>query len=296
MSGGQVVIGVDESVGALAALQWATDECQLRDSSLLIVHAPQFPSAVAAHGEAGLRVFDTFGVQLLHELAILTGSWRSGVNVNTLLSHSAAADTLVDLSASAALIVVGTRGSGGNLLSMTGSVSHRVAAHAHCPVAIVPDTATIGSGSSHGAIAVGVANSQAGRASLQFALAEASRRRARVLAVRAYGDDSLTSAELDAADPELRAQAESSLVASLAEYSVEFPDVEVQPLLTRDDPTHAILRAAQQADLVVLGCHHSDDRWSTRLGPVPSSVLHRAGCPVIVVGTAPRPALGGFGR
>jgi nucleotide-binding universal stress UspA family protein len=50
------------------------------------------------------------------------------------------------------------------------------------------------------------------------------------------------------------------------------------------DPSEALLIAARTAQLVVLGCHHSDDRWSTRLGPVAATVLHQSPCPVVVVG------------
>jgi len=60
----------------------------------------------------------------------------------------------------------------------------------------------------------------------------------------------------------------------------------LQTVRADGEPAEALLRAAQDAQLLVVGCHHSDDRWSTRLGPVPTSILHRSPCPVVVVGAA----------
>jgi nucleotide-binding universal stress UspA family protein len=58
----------------------------------------------------------------------------------------------------------------------------------------------------------------------------------------------------------------------------------VELTLADSDPASALPEAAREAQLVVVGCHHSEDRWSTRLGPVPAAIAHRAPCPVIVVG------------
>jgi nucleotide-binding universal stress UspA family protein len=63
-----------------------------------------------------------------------------------------------------------------------------------------------------------------------------------------------------------------------------YPSARIEPALVTGEPADALLAAARDAVLVVVGCHHSDDRWSTRLGPVPSAILHRSPCPVVVVG------------
>jgi nucleotide-binding universal stress UspA family protein len=49
-----------------------------------------------------------------------------------------AAETLIDASDDAALVVVGSRGHGGFAGMVLGSVSQHVSAHARCPVMIVP--------------------------------------------------------------------------------------------------------------------------------------------------------------
>jgi hypothetical protein len=62
------------------------------------------------------------------------------VAVTTSLSSATPADALIELSEQVDFLVVGSRGLGGTIASgVLGSVSDRVAAHAHCPVAIVPE-------------------------------------------------------------------------------------------------------------------------------------------------------------
>jgi nucleotide-binding universal stress UspA family protein len=54
------------------------------------------------------------------------------------------------------------------------------------------------------------------------------------------------------------------------------------------DPAAALTTTGSDAALLVLGCHHSDEPWSTRLGPVPTALLSRAALPVVLVGCAAR--------
>lgn len=60
-----------------------------------------------------------------------------------------------------------------------------------------------------------------------------------------------------------------------ADFWVERTDLE---------PAAAVLLAAGPNDLIVLGCQHSDDVWSARLGAVPTAVLAGADCPVVLTG------------
>jgi nucleotide-binding universal stress UspA family protein len=256
----RIVVGVDGSVGARVALLWAVDECRVRRCTLLIVHAPD-GAAAATPGEPTLRALDELGERLLSAHAAAASARQPGVAVTTMLSHDPAADILVALSSDTDLLVMGTHGRGGNLASILGSVSHRVAPPAHCPVAVVPEQLTLNGGALASRIVVGVSATVSGRAALEFALDEAGRRDATVVAIRAQHDPG-----------------------DLAALIERYPNARIETALVSGEPADALLAAARDADLVVVGCHHSDDRWSTRLGPVPSAILHRSACPVIVVG------------
>jgi nucleotide-binding universal stress UspA family protein len=63
----------------------------------------------------------------------------AGVRVQpTVVADRHPAEALVDLSADADLLVVGSRGHGGFGELLLGSVSHAVVLHAVCPVVVVP--------------------------------------------------------------------------------------------------------------------------------------------------------------
>jgi len=270
---GRIVVGVDESVGARSALSWAAEECQLRDDTLLLVHVSRPDRWLNRYGDAGARAGDTLGSMLLDELAFGVRLRFPDLPLDLLLGHGDPADTLLDLSAMADLLVVGTTGSGSNLLSLIGSVSSRVAAQAHCPVVVVPERRVLTAVPRDPAtVVVGVSDTAAGAAALRFAFAEAHRRGLGVTAVR--GSAGGSADELPRLD--------------LADYTSQFPDVPVTPLALRVEPAEAVLQAARNAELVVVGAHHSDNRWSSRLGPVPQTVLHNTNCPVVVIGTPRR--------
>jgi nucleotide-binding universal stress UspA family protein len=145
-------------------------------------------------------------------------------------------------------------------------VSYRVAAHAHCPVAVVPERRMPRRDHRAPRVVVGISPTTSGRFALEFAFDEAKRRGATLVAVQAS------------------AAPESAERLELAATARRYRSVPLEPLVVDAEPSDALLQAAQDAQLVVVGCHHSEDRWSTRLGPVPSTIMHRSPCPVIVVG------------
>jgi nucleotide-binding universal stress UspA family protein len=269
-----IIVGVDGSSGARAALSWAADEARVRGLALLLLNAPNLAdlALVRAAGEPGLRALDDAADQLLDELTSRASAEQPGVAVSSLLSHSSAADALIDLSMGAAMMVMGSRGHGSLTAGVLGSVSTRVAAHAHCPVIVVPHQPHLQQNNdSSPPIVVGMSDTVAGRRAMDFALDEASCRGADVLAIRA------------GADAEAHAMKQV-----LDDYRGEYEDLRITGHLVPAEPAEALLSAAHSAQLVVIGCRHSDDRWSTRLGPVATTVLHNAPCPVVVIGDVHR--------
>jgi len=143
---GVIVVGVDNSEGARAALQFALEEAKLRGARLRAVHAWQFTSIGAAGIEAGVQPM------LAAELADLQRSVEASfettlreaipepgdVDVEHRIVEGTAAAALVEESRGADLLVVGSRGLGGFRGLLLGSVGQQVAHHAACPVVIVP--------------------------------------------------------------------------------------------------------------------------------------------------------------
>jgi nucleotide-binding universal stress UspA family protein len=167
----KIVVGVDASPGALAALTWAADEARLRLASLEVVHAyhgqalaaplyfpsqEALPSAVTAAARSpqpeaaeAARDHAEFQVAVHRQaedlLERLLGEVREavkGVDVHTtVVADHHPAEALVELSDDADLVVVGSRGRGGFSSLLLGSVSHAVVLHARCPVVVIPSSA-----------------------------------------------------------------------------------------------------------------------------------------------------------
>jgi nucleotide-binding universal stress UspA family protein len=139
-----IVVGVDNSDGAKAALAFAHEEARLRDATLRAVHAWQFgyigytgfEGAVPAVGGDIHELRDAAAAALdaaLHEAIPDAGN----VKIEQRVVEGTAGAALVDESQHADLLVVGSRGHGGFAQLLLGSVSQQCAHHAACPVVIV---------------------------------------------------------------------------------------------------------------------------------------------------------------
>ena len=135
---GRIVVGVDGSDVAQNALAWALDEARLRGAAVDVVHGWQYPTVAAV--PAGTVMVDP---QMLEEMAdrvvadAIANADVTGVEIETVVVPSPPASALIERSAGADLVVVGSRGRGGFTELLLGSVSHQVASHAHCPVVVV---------------------------------------------------------------------------------------------------------------------------------------------------------------
>lgn len=145
--GERIVVGVDGSEGSLASVHWAVTEAGLRGAGVHLVMAwqqPQFYGA-ANNWTLGMDPSGDTGTILANaadtELARLGTEAGSGhgaaITWEALEGHPA--EVLVHASQDAAMLVVGTRGHGGFVGALLGSVSQHVVAHARCPVLVIPD-------------------------------------------------------------------------------------------------------------------------------------------------------------
>jgi nucleotide-binding universal stress UspA family protein len=145
---GKIVVGVDGSTAARAALQFAAEEAKLRGARVLAVHAwTYFPAP--GIGEPGLMAMPEGDVLGLLEAerksaeSLLTRAIEEAfpegadVEVESRLVDADAEDVLVSEAKDAELVVVGSRGRGGIASALLGSVSSHVVQHAPCPVVVV---------------------------------------------------------------------------------------------------------------------------------------------------------------
>ena len=138
-----VVVGIDHSPGAKAALIFAEKEARLREATLRAVHAWQYGYIGYTGLEGGMPALGG-DINELHAAAeaALEASVRealpdSDVEIERRTIQGEPAGVLVDESRNADLLVVGSRGYGGFVGLLLGSVSQQCAQHAECPVVIV---------------------------------------------------------------------------------------------------------------------------------------------------------------
>jgi nucleotide-binding universal stress UspA family protein len=276
-----VVVGVDDSADARSAVLWAAREAALARTSLLVVHSPQLPPATlpAGHLNAALRAADDIGRSVLDVAISVARASEPAVLVRGLLSHADPAQALIDVSAEAQLLVLGSRTAPLGELSLLSSRRVTVSAHAHCPVLLLGPVSTYSPAGEVSRIVVGAVTTPAGQAAVAFAAAEAARRAVALHLLRWE----------DAARAGMRAasgQAEDELAAQAARIRWEHPDLAVVAEVARGEAAEILPSYSDSRTILVVGCHHSDDHWSTRLGPVATSVVHRNRGAVVVVGYA----------
>lgn len=131
------------------------------------------------------------------------------------------------------------------------------------------------SGYAPGPIVVGSDGSAAAERALAFAGDEAAIHRVPLIAVCALSD---TLGELGAAH-----RIEEEFEESLTAWEKDHPDVEVHRQVTVRSPREALLTAARDAQLLVLGYRGRGGLRGMTLGSVSQAMLAHAPCPVAVV-------------
>jgi|CZKW01.1.fsa_nt_gi nucleotide-binding universal stress UspA family protein len=137
--GGQarIIVGIDGSEYSKEALRWAVRQAKFTGAALEAVTAWQYP--LAFYGWTGPQDFD-FGAAAQQALTgaldeVLGPDRPAGLQACAVEGH--AAQVLVEASAGAELLVVGTRGHGGFADLLLGSVSTYCVHHAQCPVTVI---------------------------------------------------------------------------------------------------------------------------------------------------------------
>jgi nucleotide-binding universal stress UspA family protein len=148
---GLIVVGVDRSAGAQAALRFALDEARLRQARVRVVHAWQFRPYGRRAGFEGVPLVLGADIDGLHRAAAAeldaivaeAAPGAGGFGIEKRVEQGDPATVLIDQSRDADLLVVGSRGHGGFASLLLGSVSQVCAQHAACPVVIVRDGSQI---------------------------------------------------------------------------------------------------------------------------------------------------------
>jgi nucleotide-binding universal stress UspA family protein len=136
-----IIVGIDDSPNARAALRWALDNTGPDDevTAINVWHTPA--TGGFEMGMLDPSVFEEGARETLRVVVSDVATGDEGDRVRQLVVGGHAPSVLIAESADADLLVLGARGHGGFAGLLLGSVTTSVAHHASCPVVIVPQPA-----------------------------------------------------------------------------------------------------------------------------------------------------------
>lgn len=138
----RIVVGVDGSESSIKALAWAADMAENQRAELAVMMAwapspPPLSGMEPTHSthDSSDPVLEA-KEKLLEVIRTVLGD-DPRIRVYPELRSDSPAKALIEASSDADLLVVGSRGFGGFVGIVLGSVSQQVSAHAHCTVVVV---------------------------------------------------------------------------------------------------------------------------------------------------------------
>ena len=283
VDGTSIVVGVDGSQPARAALRWAAEHAERWGCELVVVHV------LDEHPAAGGMLAGSAAVPPCDVDALLSTERRvaevaaPSVSVRTELLIGDPVWSLARSFPAARAIVVGTHKTGFLRGSAFGSRSLQLAGVSLAPVIVVPSVGSLlGS-----AVVVGIDDSPDGEAALAFATARARDEGRELVLTRCVA--ARASAGLRSDTEEKAASAE--LAAARRRVALLAPDLNTRSRVVHGFPAQALIRASTRAALLVVGRSQSSASPAA-LGRVTHDVLLNMGVPTAVIGATPTRATG----
>jgi nucleotide-binding universal stress UspA family protein len=302
----EIVVGVDGSDGADAALRWAAAQADRRSAALRLLFGFNATTPwLGGYAGAAQPVYDKVKADaevLLRDRADRTTAEFPNVPITITVVEQDPRLALREASEHAELLVVGTHGRGRLAEVMLGSVALQVASHAHSPVAVVAQSIA-DPVHLRGPVVVGVDGSPGSEAALGFAFDAAARSGADLLAVHAWSDPVVvtsptaqfggqTMVEAQLTDQFAVQDAERAVLADrLTGWTDRYPDVRVRQDVVLDRPSAALLRYGRPgapggpASLIVVGSRGRGGFAGLLLGSTGQALITQAQVPVVVVRT-----------
>jgi nucleotide-binding universal stress UspA family protein len=138
----RIVVGVDGSVPSKAALGWAIRQAKLTGAVVDAVIAWHYSGTYSYSPYASDDAdYSELATKVIEDTVAEVADPAAPVEVRPKVIEGNPAAVLLAASAGADLLVVGSRGHGGLVGALLGSVSQHCVQHATCPVVIIRDPA-----------------------------------------------------------------------------------------------------------------------------------------------------------
>lgn len=273
------LIGVDGSEQSRVALAWGLARATERGASVELIHVADdsfLSESVAFLSEAQAASEQMLQAETEHARAL---GFAGAISGTAVVGHPIA--EVEEASKRADLVILGAHQGGRFSGSFFGTRAVKVAATSHCPVAVIPKTEA----RPNAPVVVGVDGSDASRKAIAFAAAQASIREVPLVAVYAWmppltpGLEYLWSEELVESQ---RGVAEEAIAIGIAGLAERYPDLDVRREIVQSAPVAALVQAAENAEMLVVGSRGRGGISRLLLGSVSHGVLQALPCPTVV--------------
>jgi nucleotide-binding universal stress UspA family protein len=290
---GRIVVGVDGSEHGRRALRWAGQKAARHGDELTALLAWGLFDQL--HADGGTSFDPNYGptdaAAALDAVVTDTLGADAAGAVRRVAVSDLPARALLDAASDADLLVVGPRGRGELRGLALGSVTQTCLHRARCPVAVVrgSDDLVAAEAGTGGRVIAGVDGSETSARALRWALDDARARGGIVAAVHGWRVPFSMSLTAGGRDHSAFEEAAGRLLDQVVDATAsEYRDVPVERVLVGRSPADALLGAAQDAALVVVGGRGVGGFRGLLLGSVSQQLAHHAPCPVVVVPPATR--------
>jgi nucleotide-binding universal stress UspA family protein len=286
-----VVVGFDDTEHSTKAVEYAVAEAFARQVPLRLVHvyrwipapgAPGMPFSDIPKDEVRAAVVDR-----LEDAARRLRVEHPGLVVETEPLEGDPPVMLARAARGASLLVVGGRGHGGFAGLLLGSTTLRVLPMAECPVLVVrgaevPHTGRI-------MVGIDLLSARKSTDALEFAFAEAARRKAEVYAVSVWEDPARVLGSYARLTPQTFPDYEGlqrkHLASIVAPFQDKHPDVVVSQQAFPGTVSRMLVDSTRLVDALVIGgdASHPAKHPGMKVGALAHIVLHHAHCPVFIV-------------
>ncbi|MFD5387088.1 universal stress protein [Streptomyces sp. NPDC127074] len=277
-----VTVGLDGSAESVAAAHWAADEAERRDLALRLTHAwillrPPTPDSPAADEQ------NYWAKRIVHDTHAELARDHPKLTIIEDLVADEAETALLDAAARSRMLVLGSRGLDRVASFFLGDIGLHTIARAERPVVLMR-----GGREADGRrrpVVVGLSLHGPQDNLLEFAYVTAFTRDVPLHAVHGRRPDRVHAArgaESDVAQDTME-QARRELDEVLRPWREKFPRVRVVDEVRLESPARAVVQAATDSDLLMVGRREHPPAPAPRLGPVVQAAVHHADCPVAVV-------------
>lgn len=287
-----VVVGIDGSENSHVALQAAAQEAARRELPLTLLTTYSLSPYSKSSEEAGNRLADESTLQRLgreklnHARQAYLGDHRG--EIHELVKFGDPTTVLKDHSHRAQLLVVGTRGLGGFVGRLAGSVSAALPEYSACPIMIVPREHTSEAQPPEkpsAAITVGLDGSERSLSAALAAAEEAQRRGQSLRLVRALPSASSLFSWRPGAEE--RRSIETTLNTELDGdrdwLSSHYPDLEITTEVLDGTSVDVLAEESGSTGLIVIGTTGRGGFVGRLLGSTSQGLIREAKTPILLV-------------